>query len=643
MRKLFLSALLGVAATLVFAGGASAGLNPGGPPSLSEQVPVNFVFVGYEPGQVSQAEFLSMLPAEYHPVVRSRQPYGIVEELGIEYTYDYNVVFANTAYENRFFAKLNSLATPAPRTVWQDNYNAQVNNVLDVGDNHFIDAPSVEKWLAANAPAGVDTRRNTVYFINWYGRPDFKFHVYTKIGEPDPDTGFDFGLNASTRKIIAWGGTAPDDEETGTGGATVRRVWFYDLSAGPESWTDNWNVDDPDLDGDGVEDYRMPPVWEYLANGYRDLAELDNDLGRVGRYVFLNLLATSSPLYPPYLTFPRQPESINIDLNTFEGWEGVDASEELRDPVLLQKETVELLRNRVSVDNQDYPLEGKAKECAVAFNLALLGEPVDVCYPEFDGIYPAFASLFLFGALNIDEWQDGGGEYEAIGLSFSFGEDIADLQVLLGLADDNWIDGTQSFTYNFVGPAVEGLYGLTTTEIHEFGHHWGMSHPHDGFDWEDGIDYGPGGPFYYAWSGDESNTMMSYIDVNWDFSQFDRDNYGRFGASAYILSANAIAADIEASPNAFLAAEELAAADRAIDASERQFTAHNYVGAFDSARQAYRQVRSGARDAGVPVEASTSGWEIIGPAATLTTKKVKKLSAYAGDRHPAAIRKRLTR
>jgi len=66
--------------------------------------------------------------------------------------------------------------------------------------------------------------------------------------------------------------------------------------------------------------------------------------------------------------------------------------------------------------------------------------------------------------------------------------------------------------------------GLTTTIIHEAGHHLGMSHPHDGYDWELGIDYYPAGDKYFANSGDECNSMMSYIDLNWDFSQFDRDN-----------------------------------------------------------------------------------------------------------------------
>ena len=66
------------------------------------------------------------------------------------------------------------------------------------------------------------------------------------------------------------------------------------------------------------------------------------------------------------------------------------------------------------------------------------------------------------------------------------------------------------------------------------------------------MDYGPEGDFYFAWAGDESNSMMSYVDLNWDFSQFDRDNFNRFHAAGYIVNANAIAEDVLASPNAGL-------------------------------------------------------------------------------------------
>ena len=43
--------------------------------------------------------------------------------------------------------------------------------------------------------------------------------------------------------------------------------------------------------------------------------------------------------------------------------------------------------------------------------------------------------------------------------------------------------------------------------------------------------------------------MMSYIDLNWDFSQFDRDNMNRFLAAAFAcFNSNQIAADILADP-----------------------------------------------------------------------------------------------
>ncbi len=59
---------------------------------------------------------------------------------------------------------------------------------LTIADNYWIDAPSVEQWLADNPPPGVDTSKYTIFFINWFDRPDFIHHVYAKTDEPDPDT-----------------------------------------------------------------------------------------------------------------------------------------------------------------------------------------------------------------------------------------------------------------------------------------------------------------------------------------------------------------------------------------------------------------------------------------------------------------------
>ncbi|GAA4944910.1 hypothetical protein [Actinoplanes utahensis] len=573
--------LLGATAGPAASAGAAPSLGylqPGGQPRLVEKVPVNVVFVGYEPEQVAKSAFTAELASGYEPVVRSRLWYGVTEKLGITYKYDYKLTYTGKSYEDRFFKQLGKLAKPAPLTAYQQAYNDQAKNVLDITNNHTIDAPSVEKWLAFNPPAGVDTRRNTVFFVNWHGRSDFKHHVYTKTGEPDPDTGYDFGVQRESRKMIAWGGTTADDEETGLG--ATRRVWFHDLSAGPESWTMNYDITNADVDGDGVPDYRMPPIWEYAANGYRAPAALAGDLGKITRYVALNLLFTTSPLYPVELPTSGPPKTLDLDNNTYEGWPGVDASSQYITPELLVDELSELRwRNRFSHDLQDLPYDAKAEECYVGY---LAGEQ---CYPDSD--LPASANLFLYNQANLDRALDDEGrvDYEIPMFNYAVGAGVGTPG--LGFADDNWVDGTQSYVFSFISPeVVERGYGLTTTQIHEVGHHLGLSHPHDGYDSATGVDYGPGGEFFFVNAGDENNSMMSYIDVNWDFSQFDRDNNDRFLTAAYWEAANKLAATVPAGKGKLA----LKAADALLGGATKAFAAHDYRAAYALAEKAYYTV-----------------------------------------------------
>ncbi len=214
--------------------------------------------------------------------------------MGLSFDFRYDLTFAGQRFTDDYFSYLASIATPGDLTLPQVWYNDNATNVLDVtGPVGYIDAPSAENWLLSNAHRlDVDTNKAyTVFFVNWYGRDDFQFHVYTKTDEPDPDTGYNFGVERDSRKLIAWGGSHG-------------RAWFYDLSAGPEIWTDNWYVDGADVDGDGYDDYRMPPIWEYTAGGFRDPADLGYDLGLVTRFVAINLLFTSSPLYDPMVSSP---------------------------------------------------------------------------------------------------------------------------------------------------------------------------------------------------------------------------------------------------------------------------------------------------------------------------------------------------
>jgi hypothetical protein len=601
--------------------------------NLGEQVPVNFVFVGFSRKQVNKSDFLDRLPDSYRPVIRSRLLYGVTEKLGIDWTYDYSVKYTRRHWEDAFFGALRRHAKLAPRTQYQDIYNEQ-DGVRDLGKNHYIDAPTVEKWLIDHAPYGVDTRHDTVFFINWWGRRDFINHVYTKFGEPDPDTGFDFGKNRDSRKIIGWGGTTPDDEETGLGRRGVNRVWFFDLSAGPEAWGGNYDVTHKDLDGDGEPDYRIPVAWEYADDGYRSPSRLTSDLALVARYGAINLLFTTSPSFPPYLTPDLLPRRVNLDLNTYEGWPGVDASARYEKPNYLLHEENELFPSPIltSADQEDFPFEGKNRQCWI---LELTSDP---CYPNRPQ-YPGDANIFLYSALHINDFLDHPISkshptptrlLEAPEFAYSTTDDLT--PGFLGYTDDNWVDGTQSIVVSAESPSIaESGYGITTTEIHEFGHFFGMSHPHDGYDSETGVDYEPTGPFFFAWAPDESNSMMSYIDLNWDFSQFDRDNAARDQAAGYIRSANLVAEKILSSANASKAKGFLAAADKAVGRAERAMRKHEYPETWQEARKAYEIVLGGAERADVEVLPSYDGWKVLPPVIKRTGRDVSGLWYGAAD------------
>jgi len=564
--------------------------DPGGFQDIEQELTINVVFVGYEQGngyqEIDEAAFLSELPSTYRTVNRYPSFYSGNEFLGLTFTYDYNLVYADDAFEDEFFGYLDSIAQSEALTLYQELYNLQSAKAGLVTANNWIDAPSVEQWLASNADM-VDTTNYTIFFINWFGRDDFKYHVYTKIGEPDPDTGYDFGLERDSRKIIAWGGTTPDDEETGLG--SLHRIWFYDLSAGPEGWTDNWNIDD-DLG------YRMPPIWEYgNMGGYRPFDNLSGDLGKVTRYVGIDLLFTASPLYKPAISPPGIPEDVQLDINVFQMDPDSDGTDYFDLP-LIDQELSELQPLNT------FSSELNSQEFKSRF------EKVYQCF--YDGVScfgdrlfgDAFADLFLYFQDHVIRFLEGDGDYEVPVFAFNATDEL--FTCCLGFADDDWATGTQSFVFAFDSPSIRDVsgYGFTTTTIHEVGHHVGMSHPHDGYDYEADVDFGPDGPYYFAWSGDESNTMMSYIDLNWDFSQFDRDNMNRYLTAVYINQANVILAEIYASPKAGQVAVLLTSADNHASAALAEYDIMAYDSAAAHAKAAYDDVLNAAAEINVMVE-----------------------------------------
>ena len=579
-------------------------LNPGGTTALSEEVTVNVVFVGYEPGagpqNINEAAYRAELAASGETQVRYPTFYGLNSPTHLGFNYNYRTVYASAAFENAFFGYLRRIGKGAPLTLAQDSYNEQVSRTRTIDGNMQIDAPSVERWLANDgaALAGVDTSKYTIYFINWFGRADFRHHVYTKTDEPDIDTGYNFGQERQSRKLIAWGGTPSDDPQGGP--SAERRVWFYDLSAGPEDWTSNWDLDDLDVDGDDLPDYRMPPVWEYGNLGaYRPFDNLSSDLGVITRWVAVNLLFTTSPLYDPALSGPKLPARLQVDLHTYQGFPGVDARQYLNLDYITGKLHGLQPMNAFTAESKGLAFTGEAEAVYRSWLTSLGPNPVSY-YP--DRLGDPFGDLFLYACDHQAELLDGDEDYEVPVYIYSTSDDDIPPDGTLGYADDDWSTGLQSYIFAFTSPLIRDLgYGNSQTTIHEVGHHLGLSHPHDGLDPTSGYDYDAIGATYFTWSGDESNSVMNYLHLNDDFSQFDRDNMNRNLTSVYLNQGNAILAQIAASPRASRLRSLVRQADTNATSAKRQLRSHKYAPAVNRARAAYLQLRAGAEQLGLSI------------------------------------------
>lgn len=553
-------------------------LEPGGFQSIEQNLDINVVFIGFGGYTVDTSAFETALPQTYQVINRYPSFYGNREFLGNNFTFNYNLLFPDEDFEDSFFGWLGDQGFEDDSTSFQDLYNAEDNNMLDViAPVRYIDGPSVESWLEANGTSLMGDY--TVFFINWYGRGDFQYHVYTKTDQPDPDTGFNFGTELDSHKMIAWGGS-------------YDRSWFYDFSAGPEGWSNNWAIDE-------APGYTIPPIWEYgNPNAYRPFDDLTGDMAKITRYIAINLLFTPSPLYKPLLSPPNLPSRIDLDVNMFEaepGFSGLD----MIDPDHIE-EQFSLFQpyKTYTVDLDDYQL--KARHDAV-FDCWAADE--GSCYGNrlFN---IAFADLYLYANDNLLRYLDGDTEYEIPIFAYNTTpEKIGVNGGLLGYADDDWSTGTQSYVFEFGNSVYRSFgYGFSVTTVHEVGHHIGLSHPFDGYDYEQDFEYGPGGDFYFVWSGDESDTVMSYMSLSWGFGIFNQDSMYRYETAGYINQANSILANIYTHPRVGMVSALILSADSHALTALESYQDMNYLSAVEHAQLAYADILTAADELNIPVK-----------------------------------------
>jgi hypothetical protein len=564
-----------------------AAISPGAHPMIDLTTRVNVVMVGYQSNAIDVSQILGQLPAQSEPVVIFPSFFGITQKVGLRYHYQYNVHFAGKAFDNAFFTHLATSGIVGGPEFFQRLYNQQVHRSLTVGPTvRYIDARSTEVWLEAQAASALrmDPSQYTVFLVNWYGRPDFQFHEFTNAGNPDPDTGFDPGslVFANTR---GWGGTSG-------------RTWFYDLSAGPV-WADiSWNVDDADISGDGLPDYRIPSIWDYGAAGaYRPAADLSRDLGLVVRYVAIDELFTSSPDYDPAATVPASPNgSKQIAFDIFEGDPAASGAADFHPAITRQQHQFLEPYYDIKVGiAHDGPLAGGIQ---AAYDTWSNLDNAPGCWSAFGT--PA-AEMYCYLRDHRAQYFPAAGPDSIIpGVGFTVPDDAGSRLGYTGYSDNDQATGAPSYIELVDTPYVRNsIYAsaYTINVMHEAGHFVGLAHPHDGWDSATG-EIEPIGATAFVWAGDESGTVMSYLPSIHAFDIFNQDDMARWQVARLLDLADADAVGIVAAHNV-VAAAQLAHADAEFHGALALLHSSQWVPAATLAVTAYRDVQRADSIAGL--------------------------------------------
>lgn len=622
---------------------------------IEQHVDVNVLLVGF-PDAVSSQVKAADLPA-FNGVARATGDGKVF--LSQRFDFDYHIATAPKWFEDAFFGLLSSVASPQPpitifngvppqpvtpsqflydfcnldpsypETCSFDPSAPRVNQRF-ITQNYLIHAGFVEKVLSQNLGPllGIDVTKPTVVLLNWWGRPDYVDHIYLDWDEPDPETHWARGFNTNN-ELAGYGATAHDDPEScpNPGDCIKHRLWFFDVSAGPMLFNGA-----SDLVGaiprfiaasatPGQPDYRFHHTADYAASTpgtYRPLDNLAYDLELLIGDVFVGAIAHQGDVYPPALTPPLQPHHLVLDVNRWD-WEPNTSFAGVLDTATLRSKMDRLpydveVRVADQSDTHDSKL-GHVWDCSLTTHA---GTPGDSCYGQKNLGY-AFGDLSSYFTDHVNQYTSGAPDYEVPIFQFKVPPPLLQpmyagvaTSTSYGVSDLSKAPTTerQTFVFTSTSSSRDSLHGHGVLLGHEVGHHLGLSHPFNGYrcvndDCSFFVPYGFGYG-YFSYAARYVSGVMTYAELNNDYSQFERDNLQRWLTYEYVDQANFIAGKIAASPKAGQVATPVAQADNLTGVALAAYQVSDYETAVEQARAAHSLLVTAAKQIKIPL--SSNDW-----------------------------------
>jgi hypothetical protein len=539
-------------------------------------VPINIVFVGFDPSEVAAQKqtVLNQLPPAFRPVIRTQSDLGggtvrrekatsdSVTMEPIEYHYTYNFIATPESYNRAFFAAAKAATSSGDYQLpfdrdYIERYNAAngakrgLDGVVAPGTPiDFVDGFSLEDWVATHPPAGVSfdlaqPANGYTFFVVDSFRPSYAGQYYNKSRyhnfkvmnslTVDPDSGAQSGFDWGR----VWGGRY--------------RFLMLDVGAAPNSWEGAVTLANTKifrLEGNGDSSVFDPPIWHYGAS---DLQSFYDHLGEDIQYAIW-MRFTRGYLYPPH-PFDRFVIAANTwhDNAAYVPWPS-KLEMLYKDQLVLDRYRELLPYSTVDGFSQfKYLSPGDPEQLAIdqGKQESVSGAPVPftvATHPTMklinqnrDKYAPLEAGAFTIPVVNavfesLYTWSLPaivGGVAEGEG-----GEPWGQLQNVNNRTKWPGATGTvtdsSGQTHSPTAPdeRVEGVdnvarFGFTATTLHEAGHFFGLSHNHDAvaYDWHAGQ---PGEPTGYYntidWMYTTTATPMGY---GWEYNRFevmDKDN-----------------------------------------------------------------------------------------------------------------------